>query len=199
MIRINLLPVKQAAQEERQRQEIIRAGLLLILLIALFVLLRVKQNHDIGQTEARIAAVEQTLKSLESQVRDVKDLEAKQKALDAKLKVISDLGRKRVGPVGVMNDLGKATPDRVWLTDFSEAGGSATITGHAVDNQIVAEFLRNLSMSRYFTTVDLVETTQEQSGENKLRKFIVKATINYAAAEVKPATATAAATAAGKP
>jgi type IV pilus assembly protein PilN len=186
MIRINLLPVKQAAQAERQRQEVIRAGLLFVLLIAIFFLLRIKQQHDLAQTDARIDAVEASLKALESQVRDVKDLEAKQKALDAKLKVISDLGRKRVGPVGVMTDLGKSTPDRVWITDFSESGGNATITGQAVDNQIVAEFLRNLSTSRYFTTVDLVETQQDQIGDNKLRKFIVKATIDYAASEAAP-------------
>jgi len=181
MIRINLLPVKQAAQAERQRQEMVRAGLLLALLVAVFFLLRIKMQHDLAQTETRIAAVEESLKALESQVRDVKDLETKEKALDAKLKVIADLGRKRVGPVGVMTDLGKATPERVWLTDFSEGGGSATITGQAVDNQIVAEFLRNLSTSRYFTTVDLVETLQDQIGDNKLRKFIVRTTIDYAA------------------
>jgi len=181
MIRINLLPIKQAAQAERQRQELVRAGLLFALLIAVFFLLRVKMQHDLAQTETRIAAVEEQLKALESQVKDVKDLEAKEKALDSKLKVIADLGRKRVGPVGVMNDLSNATPERVWLTDFSESGGAATLTGQAVDNQIVAEFLRNLSTSRYFTTVDLVESTQDQIGDNKLRKFIVKATINYAA------------------
>src|SRR5882757_2737219 len=181
MIRINLLPVKQAAQAERQRQEMVRAALLLALLIAVFFLLRIKMQHDLAQTETRIVAVEESLKALESQVRDVKDLETKEKALDAKLKVIADLGRKRVGPVGVMADLGTATPDRVWLTEFSEGGGNATIMGQAVDNQIVAEFLRNLSSSKYFTTVDLVETQQDQIGDNKLRKFIVKTTINYAA------------------
>ena len=82
-----------------------------------------------------------------------------------------------------MTNLAKATPDRVWLTDFTETGGSATITGQAVDNQIVAEFLRNLSTSKYFPTVDLVETQQDQIGDNKLRKFIVKAMIDYAAVD----------------
>jgi type IV pilus assembly protein PilN len=183
MIRINLLPVKQAAQAERQRQELIRVCLLFVLLIALFVLGRVKQGHDLRTTDSRIQEVEAAVKALDSQVKDVRDLEAKQKALDAKLKVIADLGRKRVGPVGVMNDLAKATPDRVWLIDFTETGGAATITGEAVDNQIVAEFLRNLASSPYFTSVDLVETTQAEVGENKLRKFIVKASINYAAGE----------------
>ena len=187
MIRINLLPIKQAAAAERQRQEVVRAGLLFALLIAVFFLLRIKMQHDLTQTETRIVAVEEQLKALESQVKDVKDLEAKEKALDAKLKVIADLGRKRVGPVGVMADLSSATPERVWLTDFTESGGAATLTGQAVDNQIVAEFLRNLSSSRYFTTVDLVESTQDQIGENKLRKFIVKAMIDYAAGGEPPA------------
>jgi type IV pilus assembly protein PilN len=186
MIRINLLPVKPAAQAERQRQELVRAALLLVLLIALCFLVRIKMAHDLEQTNARIGSVEESLKSLETQVKDVKDLESKKKALDAKLKVIADLGKKRVGPVGVMTNLAKATPDRVWLTDFTETGGSAMITGQAIDNQIVAEFLRNLSSSHYFPTVDLVETQQDQIGDNKLRKFIVKATIDYAAAETPP-------------
>ncbi len=187
MIRINLLPVKQAAQAERQRQELIRAGLLLVLLVSLFLLQRMKQGHDLAAAEAQIAQVEEQVKALDVQVKDVRDLEGKQKALDAKFKVIADLSQKRVGPVGVMNDLAKATPERVWLTDVSEAASAATITGQAVDNQIVAEFLRNLSASPYFTSVDLVETTQDQVGENKLRKFIVKVQINYAAGDVKKA------------
>src|ERR1041384_2620953 len=166
MIRINLLPVKQAAQAERQRQELTRAGLALLLLVVLAVAIRIQQGRELAAADSRIG-----------------ELENAKKALDAKLKVISDLGRKRVGPVGVMNDLAKATPDRVWLTDFTENGGVTTITGQAVDNQIVAEFLRNLSTSPYFTSVDLVETTQDQVGEIKLRKFIVKATINYAATD----------------
>lgn len=181
MIRINLLPVKQAAQAERQRQEITRAGLAFALLIALAGAVRLQQGRELAAADERIGQLETALRELDSQVRDVNDLDAKKKALDSKLKVIADLGRKRVGPVGVMTDLAQATPERVWLTDFSEAGGAATITGQAVDNQIVAEFLRNLSTSPFFTTVDLVETTQDQAGDVKLRKFIVRATINYAA------------------
>ena len=182
MIRINLLPVKQAAQAERQRQELTRAGLAFALLVLLGAAIRVQQGRELAATDTRIAQTEEALRALDSQVRDVNDLDAKRKALDSKLKVISDLGRKRVGPVGVMTDLAKATPDRVWLTDFTEAGGGATITGQAVDNQIVAEFLRNLTGSPFFTNVDLVETTQDQVGDIKLRKFIVKSQINYAAA-----------------
>jgi type IV pilus assembly protein PilN len=135
MIRINLLPVKQAAQaggNGREMRERASRWLCSSRSRALFGCSKAGAGG-----RGRIGQLETALRALDSQVRDVNDLEAK-KALDSKLKVIADLGRKRVGPVGVMSDLSKATPDRVWLTDFSEAGGSATITGQAIDNQIVA-------------------------------------------------------------
>ena len=186
MIRINLLPIKQAQEAERQRQELTRVAVAFALFVLCALMYRAYLGRQLSIVEARTAEIEEVLRGLDAKVKDVNELEQKKKALDAKLKVIAELGRKRVGPVGVLNDLGKATPDRVWLTDFSEIGNSATLTGLAVDNQTVAEFLRNLGGSPYFTTVDLVETTQEQAGEIKLRKFIVKATINYAAVEKKP-------------
>src|SRR4029077_20389780 len=114
MIRINLLPVKQAAQAERQRQELTRAARALLLVGILGVAVRLQQGRELSAAETRIGELEDALKALDSQVRDVNELDRKKKALDAKLKVIADLGRKRVGPVKVMNDLAKATPDRVW-------------------------------------------------------------------------------------
>src|SRR5687767_6019402 len=111
MIRINLLPIKQAAQAERQRQEVTRFLLALGLLAALAVFGRLNQARQLSALDSEIGEVERSVAALEKQVKDVQDLEQKQKALDAKLKVIADLGRKRVGPVGVLNDLGVSTPD----------------------------------------------------------------------------------------
>lgn len=178
MIRINLLPIKQTEQAARRRLEWMRAALALALLVVIFLAVRINQGRRIGAAEARIVKLEGAVAVIENQVKDVSDLDQKKKALDAKLKVIADLGRKRVGPVGVLHDLSRAIPDRVWLTDVAEAGGSATLTGQATDNQILADFMRQLATSPYFTTVDLVESTQDLSG---LRKFIIRATINYAA------------------
>ena len=61
MIRINLLPVRQAAQAERQRQEITRAGLALALLVVLGVAIRVQLGRQIAVTESRIGQIEEAL------------------------------------------------------------------------------------------------------------------------------------------
>ncbi|MGH7856346.1 MAG: PilN domain-containing protein [Candidatus Binatia bacterium] len=183
MIRINLLPTKEKAEAASQRQELSLVVLALVLLLGICALLSFGQIRRDSNLSHEIATLETSLKALESQVRDVADLEKKRADLDSKLKVIAELGNKRVGPAKVLKDLAVATPDRVWLTEFTELKGGATLTGQALDNQQIAQFLRDLSESVYFTSVDLVETTQSDTAGLKLRKFILKANVNYAATQ----------------
>src|SRR5687767_1214969 len=182
MIRINLLPTKEKEQADIRRQELTLLALLLVLELVVLGILRFGQSNRIAALDQEIAGEEARLGKLNTQMKEVATLEQKSKDLDAKLKVISDLVQKRVGPVGVMNDLSHATPDRLWITELTETAGSATLIGKAIDNQTIAEFLRALSTSPYFTTVDLVETAQDEtSADIKLRKFIIRTQINYAA------------------
>jgi type IV pilus assembly protein PilN len=185
MIRINLLPTKEKAEAASQRQELTLFVLAFVLLAGTCLLLAVSQARRAMALDREIASLETRLKELEPVVKDVANLEQKRKDLDAKLQVIAELGHKRVGPAEALKDLGGATPERAWLTDFTELNGAATLTGQAVDNQTIAQFLRDLEGSEFFQNVDLVETTQADlkatGGDVRLRKFIVKATVNYAA------------------
>lgn len=181
MIRINLLPVKEKAEAASQRQELTLVVLALLLVVGVCAMLSLNQMRRASALDAEVAQLRQSIEALESKVKDVADLDRKRKDLDAKLKVIAELGNKRVGPAHVLVDLGGATPERAWLTEFTELGGGATLTGQAVDNQTIAQFLRDLSSSEFFTSVDLVETSAADTGEATVRKFILKANVNYAA------------------
>ncbi len=181
MIRINLLPVQETERARARRREMRRVGLALVLVLVGSVGARIAQGGRTTSLEARIREQERAIAALDSRVREVAALDETRKALEAKLTVIAGLRRNRLGPIGVLRDLAEAVPDRVWLTDFSEAGGATTLGGHAVDDQILAEFLRKLATSPNFTSVDLVESARDPTGERKLRKFTVKAEIDYAA------------------
>jgi type IV pilus assembly protein PilN len=67
----------------------------------------------------------------------------------------------------------------LWLTEFKETGGNLTITGVAVDNQTIAEFLKALASHAYFNNTELVETTQNQQAGLPPRRFLIKAQLNY--------------------
>jgi type IV pilus assembly protein PilN len=183
MIRINLLPTRERAAAASQRQELSLFVLVLVLVVGVCLLAGLQQAREAAALDEEIQALERRVQDLAPIVKDVGDLDQKRKDLDAKLKVIAELGNKRVGPAEALKDLGRATPDRAWLTEFTEIGGAATLTGQAVDNQTIAQFLRDLEASDFFRDVDLVETTQAEvpGSEARLRKFIVKATVDYAA------------------
>ncbi len=87
----------------------------------------------------------------------------------------------------VLADLSDATPQQVWLLEFTENGGAATITGLALDNQTIATLMRNLAGSPFFTDVDLVETTQSEQDGVALKKFVLRARLSYSGKPLPPA------------
>jgi type IV pilus assembly protein PilN len=79
----------------------------------------------------------------------------------------------------VMESLSAATPPTLWLTEFKETGGKLLITGLALDNQTVADFLKALATFHYFKDVELIETTDAGPGSGPLKKFSVKSLVSY--------------------
>ncbi|MFQ5664884.1 MAG: PilN domain-containing protein [Candidatus Binatia bacterium] len=187
MIRINLLPIREAQRALGRRQQLSVAVLGFTVAALVMVVPYVLQGRKLARLDREINELSEEIAQLDQQAHEVRDLNEKRAALKAKLKVIDVLKQKRVGPVRTLEDLSTATPDKLWLVDFSEVGGAATITGMALDNQTIAAFMRHLQNSKYFYAVDLVETSQSKPGRGRLRsgpgplfkKFIIKATLDY--------------------
>jgi len=185
MIRVNLLPIKEAQRALGRRQQVSVALLSISVALLVMVVPYVLQGRHITQLDREITDLSAEIERYNAQTREVRDLEKKRSELQAKLKVIEDLKQKRVGPVRMLEDLSTATPQKLWLVSFSETNGQATITGMALDNQTIAGFMRSLQISPYFYEVDLVETSQSEPlrvGANSsmiFKKFIVKAQLDY--------------------
>lgn len=189
MIRINLLSVRETELEVGRRAErrLMVLGGLLFLTMLLGV--EVASRTRLVPVRAEHAALQDEIKVLDTKTVELTQLQKNKAELDEKLKTIGSLQQKKVGPASVLADLSDAAPDHVWLLDFTENGGAATITGYAFDNQTIASFMRNLSGSKYFTEVDLVETTQTDQKDLQLQKFVVKAKLSYTGQQPPPAEA----------
>ncbi|MBI2090629.1 MAG: PilN domain-containing protein [Deltaproteobacteria bacterium] len=179
MIRINLLPVRETAAEFGRRQELTVAigilGLTVIVLAGLYWI----QFRNVSASEAELANLRQELGALDAKAKGVGEMEKKVADLKDKLKVIDTLNKKKTGPVRVMESLSAAMPARLWLTQFREASGNATIDGLAVDNQTIAEFMKALANSVYFNNVELVETAQTELEGVPLKRFSLNSRIIY--------------------
>jgi type IV pilus assembly protein PilN len=187
MIRINLLPTKEAQRALGRRQQMSVALLSITVALLVMVIPYAFQGRKLARLDREIEQLRTEIVKFNEQAREVRDLEKKRAELQAKLKVIDDLKQKRVGPVRTLEDLSGATPEKLWLVDFNDVNGVATITGMALDNQTIATFMRHLQASKYFYDVDLVETAQSEpprgpqpAGPTMIfKKFIVKAHLDY--------------------
>jgi type IV pilus assembly protein PilN len=179
MIRINLLPVRAIRAEFGRRQQLTIAGIAIGITVVLALGAHVLQWNRLSNLQDEREELQGEIQTLNAKVKQVSALRKQIGDLKGKKKVIDELAKKKIGPVRVMESLSSATPARLWLTEFKETAGSLAISGMAVDNQTIADFLKALSASGHFRNVELVETTQVEQEGVQLKKFSVKSGLVY--------------------
>ena len=190
MIRINLLPVRQARKLEAARREV-----MLILAVGGAVLFACLAGWGLAQgrlatIDAQNAALQQEIDSLAADVKKVDEMEKFKEELERKLNVISELRDRKNGPVRMIDELSMATPERLQLTQLEEQGGNIKIQGLSVSNEIISQFLRALDASPYFDNVYLenIEAKAEQKDSPvPVKSFALSARLVTPKPEEKPA------------
>ena len=193
MIRINLLPVEEAQRAAGRRQQLAIGSFVVGVAVGLLVLAHGWQSLRSASARHQLTRLTEQIKEIEGPYADSLRLEQQKQELREKLKVIGQLEAKKVGPVRILSDLSTATPEKLWLTEFADTSGTLRLTGLGADEQTVADFLRRLYVLPFFQGVDLDETSQVDQEGIKLKKFVIRAQIDYGAP------AGAAQSASGKP
>ena len=179
MIRINLLPVKELKAEVGRRREVMIATVSLVVTVAAILGLYLYQLNRASTLEKELAELRSELQVFNRKVKEVALIQSKIKENQSKLQVLESINKKKAGPTGVMESLSAATPGSLWLTEFRETGGNVTITGVAVDNQTIAEFLKTLGSYAFFKETELVEITQSEQAGMPPRRFAIKSKLVY--------------------
>lgn len=179
MIRVNLLPVREVEREAGRRQETRLVYLGVALVAVVLAGIEVGSRMQLGPLKKEYSKLQADIVELDKKSAELAQLETEKKDLEEKLKTIDTLEAKKIGPVNVLADLSDAAPEQVWLLEFKESGGLATISGLGLDDQTIANFMRNLDGSPYFDGVDLVETQQSEQDGVQLKRFVVNARLSY--------------------
>jgi type IV pilus assembly protein PilN len=83
-------------------------------------------------------------------IEKVDELEAKRALLKRKVDVINDLKQQQHGPVRIMDEVSRALPDLLWLTELKLTENRLSLNGAAMDENAVANFYSNLDSSPFF-------------------------------------------------
>jgi type IV pilus assembly protein PilN len=179
MIRINLLPFREISAEVTRRRDLVIGGATLLATLLLMLGVYLYQSSQVSSLQNRLAELRKENEMLNAQVKEVAQLQNKIKELKGKTQVLDDLNKKKVGPVRILESLSAATPSGLWITEYREAGSDVSITGMAMDNQTLADFLKALSTFAYFRNVELIETVQGDEKAGPYKKFSIKSGVAY--------------------
>ena len=115
-------------------------------------------SNDIAHQLDRNNFLNQEIKKLEEQIKDIAGLQTEITALKARQQAVEDLQADRNLPVYILSELVTHVPSGVYLTSLKQNGLSLTVTGVAQSQERVSELLRNFSeKSQWLQKPDLKE------------------------------------------
>ena len=197
MVRINLLPHREARRKERRTAFVamliaaVFVGGLMVLAVGGVIATRIA-----GQNE-RNAFIQAENAKLDIQIKEIATLKQEIEALKARQQAVEDLQSDRNQPVYLMDELVRQVPEGTFLRSFKQAGQKVTLNGYAQSNERVSELLRNLgNVSPWLERPDLVEIRAATTGQGKDLRKVFEFTVNVGIkrsrdAEVLPSTSPA--------
>jgi type IV pilus assembly protein PilN len=158
VILINLLPHREVAR--KRRKEAFQATMFASFLVGVAIAGAIYWWFQImiEDQRAKNTFVQNEIKVLEGQIKEIASIEDEIAALRARQKAVEDLQSDRNLPVHLMSELVKWLPDGVYITSLKQSGQSISMQGTAQSNERVSEMLRNFSNnSPWFSKPELIE------------------------------------------
>ena len=195
MIRINLLAVERDRPKRGgvalipPAQRVTIAASLILIGTALGVGWWFWSLHQASvRVDQDLVNGEREMQQLRSVLAQVQKFEASKAQLQQRVTLIEQLRRGQSGPVHILDEVSKAVPERLWLTDMTEKGDDIILAGMTTSLTGLSDFVANLESSTWFKKpVDIVDSqvmTDPKTGD--IFKFSIKAVFNNPEAPPPP-------------
>lgn len=180
MARINLLPWREEARRERQRQFMysllgtLVLGAILVLIVGLFY------DQRINIQETRNGKLQSEINRLQQRINRINELEATRDRLLSRKAIIEELQASRSLTVEMLDKLAKSIPVGVTLGNVRQQGNNVTLQGSAQSNARVSAYLQALEVSDLFIGPELqfVRASQEPASRAETYEFAIRVRLN---------------------
>jgi type IV pilus assembly protein PilN len=171
MARINLLPWREEARRERQRQFLyslmgtLVLGAVLVLIVGMFF------DQKISDQEARNQRIQVEINRLEQRIQRIAELEETRARLVARKQIIESLQASRSLTVELLDKLAKTIPMGVTLTSVRQQGLVLTLLGTSQSNARVSAYLQSLEGMDLFVNPELQYVRAAQNPPNRYETY----------------------------
>ena len=172
MIRINLLPFRAARKKENIRRQVSIFLLSLAFMLIILFYFNFSLSSKIGNLNTKIKETQTELDKYAKINKEIEEIKKKLDNLKKKMAVMDTLEANRFAPIRLMNTMTQVVvPKRMWFTNMQSKGQKVSITGVALDNTTVADFMIRLENSGLFNEVDLKTLKQPKGKKGEASRF----------------------------
>ncbi len=180
MARINLLPWREERRRQQRQEFFMMLGAGAAAGVVVMLLVTWQMNQLMDYQNARNRYLQNEIKKLDQQIREIKALEETRAKLLARKQVIEELQASRSQMVHLFDALVRTIPEGVRLTAIKQQGQMLTLEGLAQSNARVSAYMRNLDGNPWFETPDLmVIKAVEKKANEKKKDFGLEASYKY--------------------
>jgi type IV pilus assembly protein PilN len=171
MIKINLLPVRSSKKKETAKQQLAILLLTVAGILAVSFAVYSVTLTKISAAKDDIDISEKEIQSLKAKIGEIDNIKKLQAEVKKKLDVLNQLRKGKTGPASRLAKLSDATPDKLWLTKYAENGANVAISGVALSEDIIADFMHKLQGNDEFANVELQVSEQLDIKGLKAKRF----------------------------
>jgi type IV pilus assembly protein PilN len=181
MIRINLLPHREAKRKQKQAAFVALMSLGALAGVALVLLVGAYNASRIAVQNERNLVLKNANADLDKKIASIASLKSEIEALKARQQAVEDLQGDRNQPVYLLDELVRQVPDGVYLKSFKQDGQKVQLNGVAQSQERVAELLRNLSgASPWLERPELTEVRAATLAQSKTGRKVVEFNLTVA-------------------
>ena len=171
MIKINLLPVRASKKKETAIQQVSIFCFSIALVALVVILLYGLKLGQISSAKDDISTANATINELKKKIGKLEELKKFKEQVMRKLDVLAQLRKNKTGPAQRLATLSDITPEKLWLTAYSESNENVRLSGIAYTEDLIAQFMRSVQASNDYTGVELIVSEQKEISGTKLKSF----------------------------
>ena len=177
MIRINLHPFRTERKKENVRRQVSLFLLSLVLVLLVLFYYNFSLNSKLGKLNKRVKTTNSELTKYNEINKEIARIKKNLEILRKKMTVITQLESDRYAPVILMDTMTQVlVSKRMWFTSLSVSDNSINISGIALDEKTVADFMVRLQKSGLFSNVMLKSVKRQKVESSNLKSFEVVCT-----------------------
>ena len=160
MPRINLLPWRAELRQQRKKEFFVALLGTAVVGMGIVYLTKLTVEGWVSNQRNRNTILQNEIAELDKQIEEIKGLENQRERLIARMKVIGELQRARPEVVHLFDEIVKAVPEGVHLTEVKQTGTRIELQGIAQSSTRVSTLMRNIDASDWLSDpgLDVVQT-----------------------------------------